>query len=55
MKAATPDIMRTAIGIFPMMMGMALFATTVFLGSNRFNSVTLSMMNLYCGMIGDEL
>ena len=55
MKAATPDIIRTSVGIFPLMMGVSLFATAVFLGSNRFNSVSLSMMNLYCSMIGDEL
>ena len=55
MKVATPDIIRTSVGIFPLMMGVSLFATAVFLGSNRFNSVSLTMMNLYCSMIGDEL
>lgn len=38
-----------------MYIGACLFATAVFSNSNRFNDLSLTAMNLYCIINGDEM
>jgi hypothetical protein len=52
---AMPTIFRTAVGVLPMYIGACLFATCVFSASNRFNDISLTAMNLYAIINGDEM
>ena len=52
---AVPIIIRTSVGIIPIFMGAVLLAVSLFSASNRFKSASMTAINLYAMINGDEL
>lgn len=55
LNVAIPNILKTIVGILPLYIGAVLLFTSVFPNSQRFASLSLTAMNLYSIINGDEL